>query len=71
MDDPELLDLVELEMRDLLTAYDFPGDDVPIVRGSALKALDGEPEGVDAVLKLMERSTATSRCRSARSTSRS
>jgi elongation factor Tu len=45
VDDPELLDLVELEIRELLSAYDFPGDDIPVVRGSALKALEsGEPE---------------------------
>jgi elongation factor Tu len=45
VDDPELLDLVELEMRELLSAYDFPGDDIPVVRGSALKALEsGEVE---------------------------
>ncbi len=46
VDDPELLDLVELEVRELLSAYDFPGDDIPIVRGSALKALEsgGDPE---------------------------
>lgn len=42
VDDPELLDLVELELRELLTAYDFPGDDIPIIRGSALKALEAE-----------------------------
>ena len=40
MDDPELLDLVELELRELLTRYGFPGDDIPIIRGSALKALE-------------------------------
>jgi elongation factor Tu len=45
VDDPELLDLVELELRDLLSSYDFPGDDIPIIRGSALKALEsGDPE---------------------------
>ena len=44
VDDPELLDLVELEVRELLSAYDFPGDDIPIVRGSALKALEGSGE---------------------------
>jgi elongation factor Tu len=45
VDDPELLDLVELELRELLSSYDFPGDDIPIIRGSALKALDsGDPE---------------------------
>ena len=40
VDDPELLDLVELELRELLTTYEFPGDDIPIIRGSALKALE-------------------------------
>jgi len=56
VDDPELLDLVELEVRELLSKYDFPGDDIPIVKGSALCALeDRQPEiGRDAVLKLME-----------------
>ena len=42
VDDPELLELVELEVRELLSKYEFPGDDIPIVRGSALKALEGE-----------------------------
>jgi elongation factor Tu len=56
VDDPELLDLVELEVRELLSSYDFPGDDIPVVRGSALCALeDREPElGKQSVLKLME-----------------
>jgi elongation factor Tu len=56
VDDPELLDLVEMEVRELLSKYDFPGDDIPIVRGSALMALENKnPElGVQAVLKLME-----------------
>ncbi len=56
VDDPELLDLVEMEVRELLTSYQFPGDDIPIIRGSALMALEGkEPAmGHDAVLKLME-----------------
>jgi len=54
IDDPELLDLVELEVRELLKTYDFPGDDVPVVRVSALKALQGDPEGVASVVKLME-----------------
>jgi elongation factor Tu len=55
VDDPELLDLVELEVRELLSKYDFPGDKIPIVRGSALMALeDKKPElGHDAILKLM------------------
>jgi elongation factor Tu len=54
IDDPELLDLVELEVRELLKTYEFPGDDVPVVRVSALKALQGDPEGVQSVIKLME-----------------
>jgi elongation factor Tu len=56
VDDPELLDLVEMEVRELLSSYQFPGDDIPIVRGSALMALeDKNPElGHDAILKLME-----------------
>ena len=56
VDDPELLDLVELEVRELLSSYNFPGDDIPVVRGSALCALeDREPElGKQAILKLME-----------------
>ena len=55
VDDPELLDLVELEVRELLSSYDFPGDDIPIVKGSALCALeDRSPElGKEAILKLM------------------
>jgi elongation factor Tu len=55
VDDPELLDLVELEMRELLSSYQFPGDDIPVVRGSALMALeDKDPEqGEQSVLKLM------------------
>ena len=56
VDDPELLELVEMEVRDLLNSYDFPGDDTPIIRGSALKALEGDKSdiGVPAILKLME-----------------
>jgi len=55
VDDPELLDLVELEVRDLLKQYKFPGDDIPVVRGSALKALEGSGEGDSAkpILELM------------------
>ncbi len=55
VDDPELLELVELEVRELLSKYDFPGDDIPIVRGSALCALENKsPElGAEAILKLM------------------
>jgi len=54
VDDPELLDLVELEVRELLKTYGFPGDDLPVVRVSALKALQGDPEAEAGVLKLME-----------------
>jgi elongation factor Tu len=54
VDDEELLDLVELEVRDLLNKYEFPGDEIPVIRGSALKALEGDPEGVQSVLNLME-----------------
>jgi elongation factor Tu len=56
VDDPELLDLVELEVRELLSSYQFPGDKIPVIRGSALMALDGQaPEqGHDSVLKLMD-----------------
>jgi elongation factor Tu len=54
VDDPELLDLVEMEVRDLLTKYQFPGDKTPIVRGSAKKALNNEKEGQDAIQKLLE-----------------
>ncbi len=56
VDDPELLDLVELEVRELLSKYDFPGDDIPIVRGSALMALEdkNQEQGKQAILKLME-----------------
>ncbi len=48
VDDPELIELVELELRELLTKYDFPGDDIPIVRGSALKALEADDPKSDA-----------------------
>jgi elongation factor Tu len=54
MDDEELLELVELEVRELLNSYEFPGDDTPIVRVSALKALEGDPEAAAGILKLME-----------------
>src|ERR1700686_3726378 len=56
VDDPELLDLVELEVRELLSAYKFPGDDIPVIRGSALKALEGDKSeiGVPAIVKLMD-----------------
>jgi elongation factor Tu len=54
VDDEELLELVELEIRELLSRYDFPGDDIPVVRVSALKALEGDKDAVDGVLKLMD-----------------
>ena len=54
VDDEELLELVEMEIRDLLSEYDFPGDDIPVVRGSALKALEGEPEWEEKIVELME-----------------
>ena len=57
VDDPELLDLVELELREMLTAYEFPGDDLPIVRGSALKALESDDDNdpaVQSIYKLMD-----------------
>jgi elongation factor Tu len=54
VDDPELLDLVELEVRDLLTEYEFPGDEVPVIRGSALKALEGDAEAGAQVMALMD-----------------
>ncbi len=53
VDDPELLDLVEMEVRELLSKYDFPGDDAPVIRGSALQALEDKPEGEKAILELM------------------
>jgi elongation factor Tu len=54
VDDEELLDLVELEVRDLLNKYEFPGDDIPVIRGSALKALEGDPDGIKSIVELMD-----------------
>jgi elongation factor Tu len=54
VDDEEILELVEMEVRELLSKYEFPGDDTPIVRISALKALEGDPKWVEALLKLMD-----------------
>jgi elongation factor Tu len=54
VDDPELLDLVEMEIRDLLTKYQFPGDTAKVVRGSATAALEGKPEGEKAIQELMD-----------------
>ncbi|MEK4630359.1 elongation factor Tu [Solibacillus sp. FSL R7-0682] len=53
VDDEELLELVEMEIRDLLSEYDFPGDDLPVIKGSALKALEGEPEWEEKIIELM------------------
>ncbi len=53
VDDPELLDLVELEVRELLSKYDFPGDDIPVIRGSALGGLNGEAQWEEKILELM------------------
>ena len=54
VDDPELLELVELEVRELLSEYGFPGDEIPIITGSALKALNGDPEGEKTIQELMD-----------------
>ncbi|MCF7579085.1 elongation factor Tu, partial [Staphylococcus aureus] len=54
VDDEELLELVEMEVRDLLSEYDFPGDDVPVIAGSALKALEGDAQYEEKILELME-----------------
>jgi elongation factor Tu len=54
VDDPELLELVELEVRELLSIYEFPGDDVPVIQVSALKALEGDKEWEDKIIELME-----------------
>ena len=72
VDDPELIELVEMEVRDLLSSYDFPGDEVPIVVGSALKALEGDESeiGKPSILKLMD-AVDEYILRSARRTSRS
>ncbi len=52
--DPELAELVEMEIRDLLSSYDFPGDEIPIIKGSAVKALEGDPEAKQSILDLMD-----------------
>jgi elongation factor Tu len=54
VDDPELLELVELEVRELLSFYEFPGDDIPVISGSALKAIDGDEEAQKQILALMQ-----------------
>jgi elongation factor Tu len=53
VDDEEILELVELEVRELLSSYEFPGDDVPVIRVSALKALEGDPQWTDSIMELM------------------
>ncbi|WP_125607626.1 elongation factor Tu [Lapidilactobacillus bayanensis] len=54
VDDEELIDLVEMEVRELLSEYDYPGDDIPVIRGSALKALQGDPEQEKVIMELMD-----------------
>ncbi|MBO7078891.1 MAG: elongation factor Tu, partial [Bacilli bacterium] len=54
VDDEELLELVEMEVRELLSEYGFPGDEIPIIRGSALKAMEGDPEAEKAIVELMK-----------------
>ena len=53
VDDEELLELVEMEVRDLLSEYDFPGDDTPVIAGSALRALEGDASYEEKILELM------------------
>ena len=71
VEDPELLDLVELEVRELVSEYGFPGDEVPVVRVSALRALEGDPRWVRPSWSCSTLSTGTSRCRPVSSASRS
>ncbi|MFW5760279.1 MAG: elongation factor Tu [Cyclobacteriaceae bacterium] len=54
VDDPELLELVEMEIRELLSFYEFPGDDIPVIQGSALGGLNGEPQWVEKIMELMD-----------------
>src|SRR5205823_14554034 len=54
VDDPEILELVELEVRELLSKYEFPGDDIPVVKVSALKALEGDAQWEESIMKLMD-----------------
>ena len=54
VDDPELIDLVEMDVRDILSSYGFPGDDTPVIRGSARLALDGDEAAADAIMELMD-----------------
>ena len=54
VDDPELIDLVEMDVRDVLSSYGYPGDETPIIRGSARLALDGDPKAQEAIMELMD-----------------
>ena len=54
VDDPEMLELVEMELRELLSSYDFPGDDTPIIQGSALNALSNGGDDANCIMELME-----------------
>ena len=54
VDDPEMLDLVEMEVRDLLSKYEYDGDNAPVIRGSALGGLNGEPQWEDKIMELMD-----------------
>ncbi len=54
VDDEELIELVEMEVRELLSEYEFPGDDLPVVKGSALKALEGDEEAKKSIWELMD-----------------
>lgn len=71
VDDEELLELVEMEVRDLLSEYDFPGDDVPVVKGSALKALEGDAEYEEKFLNLWLQLMSTSQLQNATLTNHS
>src|SRR3569833_3255003 len=53
VDDPELLELVEMEIRELLSFYEYPGDDIPVIQGSALGGLNGDPAWVEKIMELM------------------
>ena len=71
VDDEEIMELVEMEVRELLSAQEYPGDDLPVVRVSALKALEGDSEWADAIVSLMDAVDDASRRRSVTPTSRS
>ncbi len=71
VDDPEMLDLVEMEVRDLLNKYEYDGDNAPIIRGSALGGLNGEAQWEDKIMELMDAVDTYIPIRSARTRSRS